>query len=85
MSDTICHYLSNSTKQSTNSRTALCWLPLTPALVSLRAALFEARERALLTNILLSVFEGFDEKDTKDTFYISEIYAVEKEHFIGSG
>ena len=53
--------------------------------MSLRAALFEARERALLTNILLSVFEGFDEKDTNDTFYISEIYAVEKEHFIGSG
>ena len=36
----------------------------------------------LLSNILLSAFKSFDEKDTKDTLNISEIYKVEKEHFI---
>ena len=39
----------------------------------------------MLTNILLSVFESFDEKDTEDTLNISEIYKAKKEHFIGSG
>ena len=44
-----------------------------------------SQKRALLTNKPLSAFESFDEKDTKDTLNISEIYKVEKEHFIGSG
>ena len=45
------------------------------------------RGALLLTNILLSVFESFDEKGTitKDTLNISEIYEVEKEHLLGSG